>query len=204
VGTADIAGTLGGTGTLTAATYTLDGATIDANLGAGVLNVEGGVSLLNGTSAATEVNLLSGTLRLGDDQRLLGTTDLSVGAAFTLDLQTYDQGVASAYIAGVLDGTGTLSAPVYILDGATINANLGAGSLENVGGTSVLNGTAAAETVLVSGGTLQLGADERLADGADVAVLDGAVLDLQGFEETVGSAAIAGTLSGSGLLTAST
>jgi autotransporter-associated beta strand protein len=202
VALAYIAGNLGGTGTLTAATYSLNGATIDANLGAGLLNVQGGVSVLNGTSAATEVNLLSGTLRLGGDQRLLGTTDLSVGTGFTLDLQAYDQSVASAYIAGVLDGSGTLTAPVYLLDGATINANLGAGSLENISGASLLNGTAAAQSVLVSAGALELGADERLSDSADVAVSDGATLDLAGFDETVGSAWIAGTLGGAGTLTA--
>ena len=47
-----LSGTLAGAGTLTAGSYTLTGATVDANLGMGKLTQEGGTSTLNRVSAA--------------------------------------------------------------------------------------------------------------------------------------------------------
>ncbi|MBL7373304.1 hypothetical protein INQ23_28725, partial [Escherichia coli] len=82
-----------------------------------------------------------------------------------------------------------------------VNANLGAGTLFNLGGTSVLNGTAASD-VSVQAGTLTLGAANRIADTATLNVGTGATFNLGNFNETVGLAGIAGTLAGTGTLTA--
>ncbi|WP_163082974.1 hypothetical protein, partial [Acinetobacter baumannii] len=90
--------------------------------------------------------------------------------------------------------TGTLTAGQYQLTGATVNANLGNGALFNLGGTSVLNGPAAAPHVTVQAGTLRLGASDRLADSATLGVASGATFDLAGYNETVASLAGSGTV----------
>ena len=191
-----------GTGTLTAAEYQLNGATINANLGAGTLFNLGGVSTLSGTAAAGLVSVQAGTLRLGADERLADTATASVSIGATLDLQGFDETVALTALGGTLNGTGTLTAAEYQLNGATINANLGAGSLFNLGGVSTLSGTAAAGLVSVQAGTLRLGADERLADTATVSVSSGATFDLDGHDETVGALSGMGTVAiGAGQLT---
>ncbi|MGV9006981.1 MAG: beta strand repeat-containing protein [Brevundimonas sp.] len=217
-------GSLNGTGTLTAADLFLNGASVNANLGAGNLYNAGGVSTLNGTSAAGVVSVLAGTLRLGASDRLADTAILSVASGATLDLQGFDETVATAYINGTLTGasmpfaprvpvngkgdaglqwtpvptgTGTLTAADYYLNGADVFANLGTGNLFNTGGVSILYGTAAADLVSVQAGTLLLGVSNRLADTATLSISSGATLDLRGNDETVGLALINGTLNGS-------
>lgn len=204
VGSATLAGTLAGNGTLTAGTYTLDGALVDANLRTGTLIQRSGTSLLNGTAATGTVNVTGGTLQLGANDRLLDTAAVGVAAGTSLDLEGFSDTVGSLALSGTLSGTGTLTAGTYTLDGATVDANLGTGTLVQRSGVSFLNGTAATGTVNVTGGTLQLGASDRLADNAVVTVASGTTLALQGFNDTIGSLALAGTLSGTGTLTATT
>ena len=204
VGSLALAGVLNGTGTLTAGTYALDGALVNANLGIGTLVQHSGLSLLNGTAATEVVRVDGGTLRLGASDRLADTSAVAVGTGATLDLQGYSDTVASLALGGTLAGTGTLTAGTYSLDSATVGANLGAGTLVQHSGTSFLSGSAAAEVVRVDGGTLRLGASDRLADTAAVTVADGATLALQGYGDTIGTLALAGTLSGTGTLSAGT
>ncbi|MES2987555.1 MAG: autotransporter domain-containing protein, partial [Pseudomonadota bacterium] len=197
-------GTLGGTGTLTAASYTLNGATVNANLGAGTLTQAGGVSVLNGTAAAATANVNAGTLTLGASNRLADTAAVTVATGATLNMVTFNDTVGTLALNGTLGGTGTLTAASYALSGATVNANLGAGTLTQAGGVSVLNGTAAAATANVNAGTLTLGASNRLADTAAVTVATGATLNMVTFNDTVGTLALNGTLNGTGTLTALT
>jgi fibronectin-binding autotransporter adhesin len=204
VGSLALAGTLDGTGTLSAGTYTLDSATVNANLGTGTLIQNSGTSFLNGTAAAGTVNLVGGTLQFGASDRLANTAAVTVASGTTLDLQGFNDTVGTLALAGTLDGTGTLSAGTYTLDSATVNANLGTGTLIQRSGTSFLNGTAASTTVNVNGGTLQLGAADRLADTAAVTIATGTTLDLQGFNDSVGTLALGGTLAGTGTLSATT
>jgi autotransporter-associated beta strand protein len=73
---------------------------------------------------------------------------------------------------GNVTGNGTLTASTYMLSGGTVDANLGGGTL-NVTGDTTLNGGSSAQTVAVSGsGTeLALGSSaNRLATGANVTV----------------------------------
>ncbi|MDV3456204.1 autotransporter-associated beta strand repeat-containing protein [Sphingomonas sp. HF-S4] len=204
VGSLAVAGTLNGTGTLTASTYTLDGALVRGNLGTGTLTQRSGISELDGAAAAGTVNVIGGTLQLGASDRLADTAAVGVAAGTTLDLRGFDDTVGTLALAGALSGTGTLTAATYTLDSATVDANLGTGTLTQRSGTSRLNGTAAAGMVNLTGGTLRLGAADRLADAAAATVASGTVLDLQGFDETVGSLVLAGALSGTGTLTAAT
>ncbi|MBU1538463.1 MAG: hypothetical protein KKC29_02265 [Alphaproteobacteria bacterium] len=202
VGLLGLSGTLDGTGTLTAGEYQLNGATVNANLGAGNLFQVSGVSTLNGTSASEAVTIAGGTLALGASDRLSDTATLVVGADGTLTLGAFDETVGIAGLSGALDGTGTLTAGEYQLNGATVNANLGAGNLFQVSGVSTLNGTSASGAVSIVGGTLALGASNRLSDTATVVVGSGAVLDLSAFNDTVGLFGLSGTLNGTGTLTA--
>ena len=202
VATLALNGTLNGSGTLTAASYMLNGGTANANLGAGVLTNAGGTSTLNGTSGATTVNVNAGTLALGAADRLADTSAVSVASGAVLDLKTFSDTVATLALGGSLNGSGTLTAATYALNGGTANANLGAGTLTNAGGTSTLNGTAGATTVNVNAGTLTLGAANRLADAGAVSVASGAVLDLKTFSDAVATLALNGTLNGTGTLTA--
>ncbi len=202
VGSLTLGGTLAGTGTLTAASYTLTGGTANANLGTGTLTQASGSSTLNGTSGAATVNVNGGTLSLGASNRLADAAPVSVAAGATLNLAAFTDTVGSLTLGGTLAGTGTLTAANYTLTGGTANANLGTGTLTQASGSSTLNGTSGATTVNVNGGTLSLGASNRLADAAPVSVASGATLNLAAFSDTVGSLALSGTLAGTGTLTA--
>jgi autotransporter-associated beta strand protein len=199
----DLFGSLNGTGTLTAGEYQLNSAAVNANLGGGILVQLGGTSVLNGTAAVSGVQVRGGTLILGASDRLTGPASALVGTGATLDLGASSETVNVLALAGTLAGTGTLSANQYLLNGATVNANLGGGTLFQVSGTSVLNGTAAASEVEVNGGTLALGAAERLADTATLNVASNSTLDLGGNNETVAQLGLYGTLAGTGMLSAS-
>ena len=164
-------GSLTGTGTLTASRYDLNGGTVIANLGTGALFQVGGISQLNGKSAATTVSIDDGTLTLGGDNRLASNAAVSVNANLTklgiLNLGGSNQSVGSfALNGGTLDGSGKLTAATYDLGGGIVNANLGGGNLTQTGGFTTLNGSSASNRVRINGGTLALGSAERLADTA--------------------------------------
>ena len=188
IGLLSLSGTLAGTGTLTASQYQLNGATVNANLGAGNVFNLGGTSTLNGT-AAGNVSVQAGTLALGASNRIADTATLDIGSNAIFNLNGFDETVGLVGIGGTLAGTGTLTASQYQLSGATVNANLAAGTLFQVGGISTLNGTSGANSVIVQAGTLRLGANERLANGATVAINTNATFDLAGYTETVGGLA---------------
>ncbi len=199
-------GILDGTGTLTATTYSLNGGTVNANLGAGILNQLTNTTTLNGTSAAATVNVNGGTLTLGASDRLLNTAAVTIASLGTLNLGAFDDTVGTFKInGGILNGTGTLTASTYDLNGGTINANLGAGSLTQLTNTTTLNGTSAAATVSINGGTLTLGASDRLLNSAAVTIASLGTLNLEAFNDTVGTFTInGGILNGTGTLTAAT
>ncbi|MGJ3647632.1 autotransporter-associated beta strand repeat-containing protein [Sphingomonas sp. GlSt437] len=203
VGILALAGTLSGTGTLTAGEYDLNGATVNANLGTGNLFQLGGTSTLNGTAAAANVMVNGGSLALGASDRLANTATVVVGANATLNLGANSNTVGLfALNNGTLAGTGTLTAAQYQLTGATVNANLGAGTLFQLGGTSVVNGTSAAALVSVNAGTLTLGASNRLSSTATVQVANGATFNLASQSQAIGALWGNGTVAlGSGRLT---
>lgn len=202
VGSFSIQGNLIGTGILTAGYYRFYGGTIAQTLGAGTVYQISGTTLLQSGSGAASVYVQGGALALGADERLSNSAMVDVSAGATLDLGVFDETVRTLKLNGRLDGAGTLTAANYVLTGATVNGNLGTGALSQAGGVSLLNGSASAQTVAVDEGTLRLGAANRLADNASLTVAGGATLDLQGFNETVGSLALSGTLAGTGTLSA--
>ncbi len=187
VGIAGLSGTLDGTGTLTAGEYQLNGATVNANLGAGNLFQVSGVSTLNGTSASEAVSIAGGTLALGASDRLADAATVVVGSGAVLDLSAFNDTVSLFGLSGTLNGTGTLTATETQLNGATVNGNLAGDRLFNLAGESILNGTAAQNLVSVQAGALRLGASERLSDAATVSVSDGATLAVGAWMERIGS-----------------
>jgi fibronectin-binding autotransporter adhesin len=196
VGAAGIEGTLAGSGTLSAGSYTLDGATILANLGAGELVQRSGVSTLGGTSAAGIVRIEAGMLRLGASERLADTGALLIRSGGTLDLGSFDETVDTASIAGTLAGSGTLRAGSYTLDGATIRAHLGTGTLLQQSGVSTLLGNAAG-SARIAGGTLRIGDGGAAGMLAGDIAVDGGTLAF----DRADAVAYAGSLSGAGAIT---
>ncbi|NWP15583.1 hypothetical protein GZA09_27785, partial [Escherichia coli] len=85
----------------------------------------------------TEVR--SGGLTLAAGASFNPASTLLVGTAGTLNLANVGMTVSQAKLQGVLNGSGTLTASIIELDGATVNANL-AGPVTNSGGISTLNG----------------------------------------------------------------
>ena len=181
-------------GTLTAASYALQGGTVAGNLGAGTATANSGTTALNGTLAATSLSIGGGTLTLGSASRLNGTTPAVSIASGALNLGGNESVGTFSTTGGTLGGSGTLTAANgYSLGGGTINANLGAGALTNAASTA-LNGTTAATTIEVTGGTLTLGSASRFTGTTPaVSVSSGANLTLGG-NETIGSLAGAGTV----------
>ena len=183
VGTFTLAGTLGGSGTLTAATYAVNGGSAVANLGAGALSSTG-ASTLAGTAAASTVAVNGGTLTLAAADRLADASSVTVASGALLALTGNDT-VGSLTLAGTLGGTGTLTAATYGVNGGSVIAHLGAGALSSTG-ASTLTGTAAANTVGVTSGTLTLASANRLTGPSAVNVATGATLALLG-DQTIGS-----------------
>ncbi len=288
VATLQLAGTLAGSGTLTAAQYQLQGGTVLAGLGRGALTSEG-VSRLAGAAAVDSISVLGGQLQLaagaptaapvtsvaagaslalagdatlgsldgagtvelgsatlrtgvagssrfsgviegsgglvkqGDasfslaganrytgpttvgqgslllagDDRLAAGTAVTVAPGAVLSLAG-DNSVASLVLQGTLDGSGTLRAATYALEGGRALADLGPGQLL-ASGSSHLAGRSAAAQVQVLDGQLSLAGPQRLADGASVGVAAGARLTLAG-EQQIDSLVLQGTLDGSGPL----
>jgi autotransporter-associated beta strand protein len=148
-------GSLTGSGTVTAANYTLGGGTVAANLGSGAVNVTGNASL-NGTSNGTTLNLTSGTLTLGSAGRLAATTAVAVtgsaGGALALGgSETIGSLAGAANVAlgsSALTVGGNNQSTTYSggLSGSGLFTKVGSGTLtltgvnSNSGGTTVSAG----------------------------------------------------------------
>lgn len=155
---------------------------------------EGTMTLSGANTYTGTTGVTGGTLVLGAADVLSDETFVTVQGA-TLDLQGNSDTVgAFQLVDGTLAGSGTLSAVEYQLENAQVDANLGAGTLFQAVGTSVLGGTAAANIVAINAGTLRLGADERLANSASVQVAEDTSFDLAGATETIGALYGMGTI----------
>ena len=164
-------------------TYTGATRVSGGKISSGVAMSTSGVTIDGGTFETSAANILgnSATVELSSGSYALGGND-TIGS-FTIS-------------GGSLTGSSTLTASTYALNGGTIGANLGAGSL-SVGGSATLNGTSAASSVSVNSGTFSLGGNNRLATGASVSLGAGTTLALG-----ANSQQLAG-LTGSGSVTTS-
>ena len=195
-------GSLGGSGTLTASTYALNGGTVFANLGAGTLTAASGAATLSGSSAASIVNVSGGTLTTGGANKLADAAAVTLSAG-GLSLGGNDTVGTYAQSGGTLGGSGTLTAATYALTGGTVSASLGTGTLTASSGNTTIAGTVGATTVTISGGVVSLSSAGRLANLAAVTVTAGG-LTLGGNETVSTYTQSGGTLAGSGTLTAAT
>ena len=170
---ATFAGSLSGTGGLT-------------KEGAGTLTL----SRANTYTGPTTIN--AGTLLVGGSGALPSTSAVNVGSGGALDLNA--SGGFGSNI-GSLAGSGLVllgNAPLQMGFDNTSTTFSGVirrnGSLAKYGsGVFTLSGTLQdIGQFNIEGGTLQLGASERIADGRYVSVGIGSTLDLNGFNETVG------------------
>ena len=185
-------GTLNGTGTLSAEQHVLNGAVVIANLA----GVAPSLPVSTPTSAQTVQQPSQGSAPIlrpvggigAGNSAAIASLDPTAPAAepAVLDLSNFGQ-LVSASAPAALE-------PLTLAPEATTLPTAPAGSLFQVGGTSLLNGTANVANIYVQSGTLRLGAAERIANAAQLNISSGATFDLAGYNETLA------TLSGTGLL----
>ena len=203
-------GTLAGTGTLTAATYGLQGGTVNANLGTGTITVSSGTTTLSGTAAATTININSGNLTLGGVDRLANTASISMNGG-TLNLNNFNESVGSIAGSGsIVLGSATLTTNSSSdttfsgsISGSGGLTKSGAGNMTlnasntYTGNTTINAGTvrAAAANALVNtgnitlnpGGSLLVTADGALGTNTDIALNGGTLAFGAGYNGTVGA-----------------
>ncbi|RXZ44441.1 hypothetical protein EBB06_04870 [Crenobacter cavernae] len=144
-------------------------------------------------SGSTMVN--AGTLKACKAGALAQTSTSTVAAGATLDLNNYDQSIGS--LAGA--GDVTLASAELTTGGdnssTTFSGDIGGtGGLTKTGsGTLTLSGdNSYSGATTVSGGTLQAGKAGALSQDSATTVASGATLDLNNFNQSVGSLAGAG------------
>jgi PEP-CTERM putative exosortase interaction domain/autotransporter-associated beta strand repeat len=180
-------GTLGGSGTLTAATYDLQGGTLAGKLGVGTATVTSGTTNLTGTLGTTTLNLNSGTLALGSNNRISDSTAVLLDGG-TLDIGTFNDTVgAVTYSSGSIEGSGILSATSFNFTNTSdvvLTTRLGGTGTLTKNGSGDL--TLAAQNtfsapVTVNVGTLILAHSSALGGSSwGNTIADGATLALQG------------------------
>lgn len=185
---------------ITGATVRLDpggteGSNVDSNFTEYFTLGEGGA--LNN---ATRSNTVSGNILLTGNASF---TTSSTGGSMTitgpvelgsnqLTVSPVDVGPVSIQ-GGISGGSGSLNKSGPGLLTVSGNANTYTGSTIVTAGTLNVNGTLSATSALsISGGTLQLGAADRINDSASV-TMSGGTLDTAGFAENLGSFTLAGT-----------
>jgi fibronectin-binding autotransporter adhesin len=168
-----------------------------------------GTVTLGGANTYTgDTNINAGILQISASERIANTGTLNVfGGAF--DLQTFNQTLASVTLySGSITGTGTAtltSASTFQLQSGTVTAILAGtvGLNKTNTGTVILGGAntyTGATTVGI--GTLQISANERIANASALTV-SGGIFDLQTFNETVASVSLSGggSITGTGSAT---
>jgi autotransporter-associated beta strand protein len=194
VATLALRGSLGGAGSLAAASATLDGGTVNAPLSAGTLTSTGDSTLHAASTAGSTATVTGGTLRVAADgalaaplvvvqggtlateadDRIATTAALQVGNGATLQLGGSQSAASLADLAGqAADGSARVQLGTHRLAVGSGNADTtftgilaGSGSLDKQGtGTFTLLGANTYGDTLVTAGTLQIGASGSLGTG---------------------------------------
>ena len=183
--------TLSGANTYTGET-TISNGTLQ--IGTGGTLASSGIRVSGGTFETTAANTVADTSTVN-----ISSGTYSIGGNDTVASLTVSGGLLSSA------NSSTLTATTYALNGGTVSANLGAGTMNSSSGTTLLSGTSAAATVNVAGGLLSLVSANRLSDTAAVAVSSGELA--VGGNNTVASLTVSGGLlstANSSTLTAAT
>jgi autotransporter-associated beta strand protein len=172
------AGTLSGSGTLTANNYILSGGNVNASIGVGNVTVTGsGTVTLNGTSSADTVTVNSGTLTAGAANRISDSATLNINGG-TFNIGSFSDTVGSVTLnSGTILGSGTITAGSYTAQSGSIAASLagtGVAFTKNGIGTVTLSGnnSYSGATVLNAGKLVENGSNGSSA----VTVNSGATL----------------------------
>ncbi len=181
-------GTLNGPGTLTAATYNLNGGSVvHANLGAGTITTNGNVDLYGTSAAATIVVNAASVLNLKGPELILNTATVTVNGTLNLDYtpagtETFQKlmGSGTIHTLGnaliVADGgsfTGTLDAA-----GASLTTGGGSSGSGGGGGLTLGGGTTTTKSTEIDSG-LTVGGGATL-DSTTIIIANGSTLDLSG------------------------
>ena len=176
--------TLGGSGTLTAATYSLEGGTVSAGLGAGAITVTTGTTTLGSAgrlNSASTLAVNSGQLNLGGAETVAGLS----GSGGTVNLG------AHTLTAAIASGTNTYAGAIIGTGGGLTKTGIGRLSLS---GSSSYNGATA-----VSAGDLNLSGGS--ITNSAVTVASGASLSGYGSVGTIGGAGAINPGNSPGILT---
>ncbi len=180
--------------------------------GAGALTQSGsGVMLLGGNNTFTNLLTISkGIVRLGGNERISDLAPVLVsGGVFDLSGFTETIGSLAGSSGSITLGSGFLTAGGNNLSTTNADVISGTGGFTKAGtGAMILTGanTYTSNTV-VAAGTLQIGANERIANTSPLVISNGATFNLTwngtNYNETVASLAGAGSvILGTGTLTA--
>ncbi|MFM2118650.1 MAG: hypothetical protein RL722_118 [Pseudomonadota bacterium] len=213
---------------LSAGSLVLDGAstvTAPVTATAGSISLDrGAASLGNGGSLNTpELRLTGGSLTTSASEQISDDAAVSVASGTTLTVGGAEA-INTLELAGSLTGTGSLSATTSTsLTGGTVNATLSTPLLDSSGVSSInaavsattsatvtggglsmgTGGSLASPVVALTGGNLSTSANEQISDDAAVSVASGTTLTMGG-TETINTLALAGILTGTGSLNATT
>jgi autotransporter-associated beta strand protein len=207
LGVVSMLGGLISNGVLTGSTYLMQAGEVGGVIagtasllksGAGTLTL-GGSNVYSGGTNVTE-----GVLVLGASERLLDAGSVTVSGG-VFDLGTYSETVGIVRLTGGTIQNGLLNGGSYLLEAGSISAVLG-GAAElhkKSAGFVVLSGSNTySGGTTVWDGSLMLGAAERLTD-LGALTINGGVLDLGTYAETVGAVSLFGGLIRNGTLTGS-
>ena len=170
--------------TLTVAMTGGSARTVIGGMSAGLLRVDSGATVNINGSGLLEIGNgpISGTLQIGNGGAG-GTVNASTIQLSTAGSQIIFNNTDTSTLAGIITGSGSLT--------------------KNLAGTAVLTGTSTfTGGTIVAGGVLSL-TGNNLANASTVTVASGATLNLTG-ADTIGTLNSNGTISGAGILTATT
>ncbi len=157
-----LGGTLSGTGTLEAGSYTLtDGAAVGVSLGAGTLTSSGSAALA-GSVAASDITVTNGALTIGAANLLNASASVTVNSGATLSLAA-NNSAGTFSLAGTVTGAGAFTV-------GNLNAN---------GGTALIaNNVVVGNAAVVQSGSLTVGNGGTTGSlsAGNIAISAGAVL----------------------------
>lgn len=208
-----IDGDIVGSGTIRASSFDLRNGDVFANLsGSGPLNKNGtGTVTLYGTNnqVTNDTFINEGILRMGADNILLNYTNLLIDGG-TLDLDTFNDTVATATLSSgsIISDTGILTANNF--NGFTVESGLVDAVLAGTRLTKSSTGTVTLKKsnlftagTFIDAGTLVLDTDNALYATGDVEINNGARLQLNNIDNTIGELRLnSGEITGSGSLSA--
>jgi outer membrane autotransporter protein len=179
-------------------TLIISGNMVDGSGAGGFTKVGAGVLTLSGASTYTGPTQISaGSVRAGGAGAFAATSAFNLAAGTALDLNGFSQTIGSLAGSGnVTFGSGTLTTGGNNAGSTFSGVMSGSGGLIKIGsGTFLLSGgNNYAGATNINAGALRAGAVGTFAQSSAFSIAAGAMLDLNGFDQTIGSLAGAGSV----------